>query len=119
MLEWLGPILGSIVAGIVGMVVSGLIWKGKMEEAYQRLRADYEDHVRTANSKINEMHTMRETQAVMRQEMVSMGARLIAGDKRLEELARLATNFAVMEKQLEGIHTELVEIKKELRSERP
>lgn len=119
MLEWLGPILGAVTAAIVGMMITGLIWKGKMEEALSQLRREHENHISDANVKIAEFQTVREQQAVMRQEIVSMGARLIAGDKRLEELSRLTTNFAVMEKQLEGIHTELVEIKKELRSVRP
>lgn len=116
MIEWLGPILGSIVAGIVGMVISGLIWKGKMEEAHRQFRADYDAHIREADEKIRDFQMVRENQAVMRQEIVNMSARLIAGDKRLEELSRLSTNFAVMEKQLEGIHTELIEIKKELKT---
>ena len=58
---------------------------------------------------------MREKQAVMRQEIISLAAQLMVNDRRLNELAALATNQAVMQSELVGIRAELVEIKRELK----
>lgn len=114
MLEWLGPILGAIVAAIAGMVISGLVWKGKVEEVIKQLRADHENHIAEASQEIGAFRAVQREQAVMRAEVMNMSARLVAGDERLKELNVLSRNFAVMESQLKGINETLQRIEKQL-----
>jgi len=139
MLENLGPIVGTLGATILAHIIAFLVWKGRADESLERLQADqdryeqeagekdaeverlkeatrqlrveHDRHIEEAKDKIGELQFVRQTQAVMKQEIIDMAARLAVGDERLRELNILGRNFAVMESQLKGILGELVEIK--------
>lgn len=111
-------IVVSLIVATIPLATAFWIAWGKVNERVNRLRTEYDDHIEFAEKRVEELNAVTREHQVMRAEIQHIAARLIAGDRRMDEITALARGVAIVETELKGIRSELQEIKTELKQGR-